>query len=129
MVNKGNIKTQRQYDNEVELRELYKEAYLRGEMKQKETFCSLVKMLGFGKTMAESLINKWGQESGKYEAGNETVAAKKRRNKRQVSLEKQCVTRRYRKKSKRSEKETEKPKSKEALQECSNCKYINTCPV
>ena len=100
MGNKGDIKTQQQYENEVELRGLYKEAYLRAEKTQQEIFCSLVFILGFGKTMAEKLICEWRQEPSLDEVHNETLNAKKRRAKRQVSLEKKCMARRYGKKSK-----------------------------
>ena len=97
MRNKGDIKTQQQYEDEVELRELYREAYLRGEMTQQETFCSLVKPLGFGKTMADRLISMWKQESSLGLAYDETLGAKKRREKRQKSLEAK-LSKRYEKK-------------------------------
>ena len=122
MGNKGDIKTQQQYENEVELRELYREAYLRGEISQQKTFCSLVFTLGFGKTMAESLMIKWKQEPRLDASHNETPAAKKRREKRQLSLEKKCKARRNRGMSKETKKEFKKTQ-----QGCSNCKYYNLC--
>ena len=122
MGNKGDIKTQHQYENEVELRELYKEAYLRGEMTQQQIFCSLVFMLGFGKTKAKSLILSWKQELGLYEAQYESNAVKKRRGKRQISLEKKSIARRDRGLSKEAKKE-----AKEKQRECSNCQYYEIC--
>ena len=102
MRNKGDIKTQRQYENELELRKLYKEAYLRAEMTQQEIFSSLVKVLGFGKTIAERLINEWRQESSLNEVYDETLGAKNKRLKRQISLEKYCMRIKYEKKKKKN---------------------------
>jgi len=95
MRNKGDIKTQQQYDKELELRELYREAYLRAEMTQEEIFSTLVKVLGFGKTIAKRVISEWEKESSFAEVHDETLSAKKKRLKRQMSLEKYCKVIKY----------------------------------
>ena len=115
MINMGDIKTQHQYESEVELRELYKETCLRGEMTQKKAFCSLVFILGFGKTMAKRLISDWKPEPELEEFQDETLVAKKRRLKRQMSLEAKLIAKRYGKKEENTERV------------CSKCKYYKTC--
>ena len=117
MGKKGVIKTQQQYENEVELRNLYQEAFLRGEMTKQEAQCALVLTLGFSKTVAESLISKWGLEPRLDEAHSESPGAKKRRVKRLQSLIVKVMTRIYGKKP-------EKTQCK-----CNNCKQNKTCPV
>ena len=89
-------------------------------MTQQRVFCSLVFILGFGKTMAKNSIIKWNNEPKLDETQNETPAAKKRREKRQISLEKKCITRRDGKKSKNKE-------AKESQRECKDCKYYELC--
>ena len=132
MANKGDILTQRQYEDEVELRELYKEAYLRGEIPRQKMFCKLVNILGFGQTMANSFIIKWKKESKLNEIQNETPASNKIRLKKQMSLEKKCITRRDRKKRFRIGQNGEKieiERFDESQRKCSDCKYNKTCNI
>ena len=106
MRNKGDTKTQRQYEDEVMLRNIYREAYLMGEMTHEEASCSLIRILCFGKTMAESLIIKWDKEPRLSRARKETLSARDRRLKRKTSLEKKILAQREKKdKNKGTDKE------------------------
>ena len=100
MANKGEIKTQLQYENEEELRKLYREAFLRSELTSQDVINSLVAILGYGKSRAEVLVKDWEHGSDLDQLPAESSSIAKNRLKRQMSLESKIRKRRYKKKKK-----------------------------
>ena len=101
MANKGDIKTQFQYENEDELRKLYKEAFLRGELTSQDVINSLVAILRYGKSRAEVLVRDWEHGSDLDQLPAESNSTAKNRLKRQMSLETKIIKRRFKKKKRK----------------------------
>jgi hypothetical protein len=91
MPDKGHIKSQREYEEEVKMFELYKVAFLREELSYSEAVLAL-KMIGFSKTVAPQRLNKWKAEDRPMLP--ESESAKKKRRKEQNSLEARLFRRR-----------------------------------
>ncbi|MCL2042952.1 MAG: hypothetical protein FWG89_02300 [Treponema sp.] len=89
---KGRIKTQTEYDQEVELRNLYHEAFKRGDCSFEEAVISLVTTIGFSPEIARQRVGEWKTENKDYML--ETEGAKKKRIKRTESLKKKFLKRR-----------------------------------
>ena len=92
MGNKGAIKTQQQYENEVELRNLYHEAFKRGDCSFEEAVTLLVTSIGFSPKIARQRVDEWKTKNKGYVP--ETEGAKKKRIKRTESLERKFLKRR-----------------------------------
>jgi hypothetical protein len=86
------VKSQSEYEQEGELRELYREAFDRGECGFEETVTALVVSIIFRREIARQKVNKWKSENKVYM--HESDGAKKKRKKRQESLEKKFLKRR-----------------------------------
>ena len=89
---KGRNKTQTEYDQELELRNLYHEAFSRGDCSFEETVTLLVTAIGFSLEMARQRVGEWKTENKAYML--ETEVAKKKRLKRTESLERKFLKRR-----------------------------------
>jgi len=89
---KGRNKTQTEYDQEVELRNLYREAFERGECGFDEAITLLVTTIGFSSVIAKQRVGEWKFDNKCYNP--ETEGAKKKRKKRQESLERKFLKRR-----------------------------------
>ena len=89
---KGRVKTQTEYEQEVELRNLYRDAFERGECVFDEAITLLVTTIGFSPEIARQRVGEW--KFGYKVYNPETEGVKKKRKKRQESLENKFLKRR-----------------------------------
>jgi len=91
MGNKGALRNQTDYDDERQLLEYYKQAFLKKEMSYFETVTAL-RIIGYGYTRAEEQVKTW-QYCSSYE---ESIAQSLLRIQRAEILERKIVKKRMR---------------------------------
>jgi len=85
MPDKGKVMSQSFYEKQSRLYQLFQESFTRKEMNTTEAITAL-RIIGFSKSIAARRVNEWARQSNDYMPETETI--KKRRLKKQASLEK-----------------------------------------